>query len=92
MPVLVIHGEDDQIVPYADSAPLSAKLLKNGTLKTYKDLPHGCADASGDRQSGPARLHQGLNVGLHRCIKGRPGIRPIHRCRQRRHMSVDILV
>ena len=43
MPVLVIHSEDDQIVPYADSAPLAAKLLKNGTLKTYKDLPHGCA-------------------------------------------------
>ena len=42
MPVLVIHSEDDQIVPYADSGPLAAKLLKNGTLKTYKDLPHGC--------------------------------------------------
>ena len=42
VPVLVIHSEDDQIVPYADSAPLSARLLKNGTLKTYKDLPHGC--------------------------------------------------
>jgi non-heme chloroperoxidase len=42
VPVLVIHSEDDQIVPYADSAPLTAKLLKNGTLKTYKDLPHGC--------------------------------------------------
>jgi non-heme chloroperoxidase len=41
-PVLVIHSEDDQIVPYADSGPLSAKLLRNGTLKTYKDLPHGC--------------------------------------------------
>jgi non-heme chloroperoxidase len=42
VPVLVIHSEDDQIVPYADSAPLSVKLLKNGTLRTYKDLPHGC--------------------------------------------------
>src|SRR5581483_10527040 len=41
VPVLVMHSEDDQIVPYADSAPLSAKLLKNGTLKTYKDFPHG---------------------------------------------------
>jgi len=37
----VIHSEDDQIVPYADSAPLAVKLLKNGTLRTYKDLPHG---------------------------------------------------
>jgi len=41
IPVLVMHGDDDQIVPYADSAPLSAKLLKNGTLKTYKGFPHG---------------------------------------------------
>jgi non-heme chloroperoxidase len=41
VPVLVMHGDDDQIVPYADSAPLSAKLLKNGTLKTYKGFAHG---------------------------------------------------
>ncbi len=41
VPTLVMHSEDDQIVPYADSAPLSAKLLKNGTLKTYKGFPHG---------------------------------------------------
>lgn len=41
VPVLVIHSEDDQIVPYADSGPLSAKLLPKGRLKTYKDLPHG---------------------------------------------------
>ena len=42
VPVLVIHSEADQIVPYADSAPLSVQLLRNGRLKTYKDLPHGC--------------------------------------------------
>src|SRR5262249_29603736 len=36
VPVLVMHGDDDQIVPYADSGPLSAKLLRRGTLKTYK--------------------------------------------------------
>ena len=41
VPVLVMHSEDDQVVPYADSGPLSAKLLKNGTLKTYKGFPHG---------------------------------------------------
>jgi non-heme chloroperoxidase len=41
LPVLVMHGSDDQIVPYADSAPLSVKLLKNGMLKTYDGLPHG---------------------------------------------------
>jgi len=39
VPVLVMHGDDDQIVPYADSG--SAKLLKKGTLKTYKGFPHG---------------------------------------------------
>ena len=48
VPVLVIHSEDDQIVPYADSGPLSAALLKNGSLKTYKDLPHGCAQTHPD--------------------------------------------
>ncbi|CAM5621736.1 Alpha/beta hydrolase OS=Streptomyces rochei OX=1928 GN=G3I25_14140 PE=3 SV=1 [Streptomyces rochei] len=41
VPVLVAHGTDDQVVPYADSAPLSVKLLKNGTLKSYEGLPHG---------------------------------------------------
>jgi len=41
VPVLAMHGDDDQVVPYSDSAPLSAKLLKNGTLKTYKGFPHG---------------------------------------------------
>src|SRR5207245_1718005 len=41
VPVLVMHGEDDQIVPYVAAGPLSAKLLKNGTFKSYKDFPHG---------------------------------------------------
>ncbi len=41
VPVLVMHGSDDQIVPYADSAPLSAKLLRHATLKTYEGFPHG---------------------------------------------------
>jgi len=41
VPTLVMHGDDDQIVPYADAGPLSAKLVKNGTLKTYKGFPHG---------------------------------------------------
>ena len=41
VPVLVMHSEDDQVVPYADSGPLSAKLLPNGTLKTYHGFPHG---------------------------------------------------
>ena len=41
VPTLVMHGDDDQIVPYEDSAPLSVGLLKHGTLKTYEGLPHG---------------------------------------------------
>jgi non-heme chloroperoxidase len=41
VPVLVMHGDDDQVVPYADSGPLSAKLVQNGTLKTYAGFPHG---------------------------------------------------
>jgi non-heme chloroperoxidase len=41
VPVLVMHGTDDQIVPYPDSAPLSVKLLKKGTLKSYEGLSHG---------------------------------------------------
>ncbi|MFG1413759.1 alpha/beta hydrolase [Xanthobacter sp. VTT E-85241] len=41
VPTLVLHGTDDQIVPIADSALLSVKLLKNGTLKTYEGYPHG---------------------------------------------------
>jgi non-heme chloroperoxidase len=48
VPVLVMHGDDDQIVPYVDSAPLSAKLLKNGTLKTYKGFPHGMPATQAD--------------------------------------------
>ncbi|CAH0229104.1 Non-heme chloroperoxidase [Agrobacterium fabrum] len=41
VPTLVLHGDDDQVVPIADSAELSVKLLKNGTLKVYKGYPHG---------------------------------------------------
>jgi non-heme chloroperoxidase len=41
VPVLVAHGTDDQIVPYPASAPLSMKLLKHATLKTYEAFPHG---------------------------------------------------
>jgi non-heme chloroperoxidase len=48
VPVLVMHSEDDQIVPYADAGPLSAKLLKNGALKTYKGFPHGMPTTHAD--------------------------------------------
>jgi len=48
VPVLVMHSEDDQIVPYAHSGPLSAKLVRNGTLKTYKGFPHGMPTTQAD--------------------------------------------
>jgi len=48
VPVLVMHSEDDQVVPYVASGPLSAKLLKNGTLKTYKGFPHGMPTTEAD--------------------------------------------
>lgn len=48
VPTLVLHGEDDQIVPIADSAHLSIKLLKKGTLKTYPGLPHGLCTTNAD--------------------------------------------
>jgi non-heme chloroperoxidase len=48
VPTLVMHGDDDQIVPYADSAPLSAKLVKGAVLKIYKGFPHGMPTTNAD--------------------------------------------
>jgi non-heme chloroperoxidase len=48
VPTLVMHGDDDQIVPYADSGPLSAKLVKGAVLKTYKGFPHGMPTTNAD--------------------------------------------
>lgn len=48
VPVLILHGEDDQIVPIADSAHLAIKLVQAGTLKTYPGLPHGMATTHPD--------------------------------------------
>jgi non-heme chloroperoxidase len=48
VPTLVMHGDDDQIVPYEDSAVLTAKLVKNATLKTYKGFPHGMCTTHAD--------------------------------------------
>jgi non-heme chloroperoxidase len=48
IPVLVVHSEEDQIVPYVAAGPKSAELLANGTLKTYKDLPHGLPTTHAD--------------------------------------------
>ncbi|TVZ67231.1 alpha/beta fold hydrolase [Azospirillum brasilense] len=48
VPTLVMHGDDDQIVPIADSALLSVKLLKAGTLKVYERFPHGMCTTHAD--------------------------------------------
>src|SRR5687768_5982548 len=48
VPTLVMHGDDDQIVPIADSALLSVKLLKNATLKVYEKFPHGMCTTHAD--------------------------------------------
>lgn len=49
VPVLIMHGDDDQIVPIADSALLSAKLVRTGTLKVYPGLPHGMCTTHPDQ-------------------------------------------
>lgn len=48
VPTLVLHGDDDQVVPLAISAPRSAQLLKNSTLKIYEGFPHGMATTHAD--------------------------------------------
>jgi non-heme chloroperoxidase len=49
VPTLVMHGDDDQIVPYANSGPLSANLVKGAILKTYKGFPHGMPTTNADQ-------------------------------------------
>jgi non-heme chloroperoxidase len=49
IPVLVMHGDDDQIVPIAAAGPMSAKLLKNATLKVYPGFPHGMPTTNADQ-------------------------------------------
>jgi non-heme chloroperoxidase len=70
VPTLVMHGDDDQIVPIADSALLSAKLVKNTTLKIYKGLSHGLCSTHKDEINsdllafiqGAASKHQGKRL------------------------------
>jgi len=49
IPTLILHGDDDQIVPYADAALLQAKLVKGATLKVYKGAPHGMCSTVKDQ-------------------------------------------
>ena len=62
VPVLILHGDDDQVVPIADSSLLSAKLVKKGTLKVYPGFPHGMATTHADV----------INRDLRAFIKGEP--------------------
>jgi non-heme chloroperoxidase len=48
VPTLVMHGDDDQIVPYEDAGVLTAKIVKNATLKIYKGFPHGMPTTQAD--------------------------------------------
>jgi non-heme chloroperoxidase len=59
VPVLVMHSEDDHIVPYVAAGPKSAALLQNGTLKTYRGFPHGM----------PTTEHETINADLLAFIK-----------------------
>jgi non-heme chloroperoxidase len=49
VPTLILHGDDDQIVPIADSGMLSAKIVKDATLKVYQGAPHGMCTTEADR-------------------------------------------
>ena len=49
VPTLILHGEDDQIVPIVAAAPLSAKLVKGATLKIYPGFPHGMPTTNADQ-------------------------------------------
>jgi non-heme chloroperoxidase len=84
VPVLVMHGDADQIVPYATAAPRAVELVQNGTLKTYKDFPHGTptthADTINADLRGPSVAVRGNTDGAHRPF---PGANPV------RHASVD---
>ena len=60
VPVLVMHGDDDQIVPYADSGPLSAKLVKNGTHDLQRFPARHANHASGDHQRRSTDLPESL--------------------------------
>jgi non-heme chloroperoxidase len=60
VPTLILHGDDDQIVPIADSAMLSSKIVKGAKLKVYKGAPHGM----------PATLKDEINADLLAFIKG----------------------
>ncbi|MFY9803797.1 MAG: alpha/beta hydrolase [Candidatus Acidiferrales bacterium] len=65
IPVLVLHSEDDQIVPIAAAGPMAAKLLKKATLKVYKDFPHGMPTTHADQVNADLlAFFKGQSVGV----------------------------
>jgi len=60
LPVLVMHGDDDQIVPIGAAGLMSAKILKNATLKVYPGFPHGMPTTNAEQ----------INADLHAFFKG----------------------
>ena len=89
VPVLVMHGDDDQIVPYADSGPLSAKLLKNGTLENLQGLSARHAhDRGRHHQRRPPDFHQVVTTtgwSFPTFASWRCGFRRIRRTRRQPH-------
>ena len=67
VPTLIIQGDDDQIVPFADSGLLQSKLVKGATLKVYPGAPHGLCSTHKDK----------VNADLLAFLKARPGTAPI---------------
>ena len=76
VPTLVMHGDDDQVVPIADSAPLSAKLLKNSTLKVYEKFPHGMCTTQADV------VNPDLHAFIAASISSTPSRRPVDDARR----------
>jgi len=85
-----MHGEDDQIVAYADSAPLAVRLLKNGVLKTCQGLLHECSQARGKHQRRPVGLHQELRRDG-RIVTNDPRSEPAARTAGREAWAADLL-
>jgi non-heme chloroperoxidase len=64
VPTLILHGDDDQIVPINDSALLAAALVKGSTLKVYPGAPHGLCSTQEPGQRQPACLHSRVESGI----------------------------
>jgi non-heme chloroperoxidase len=80
VPVLVMHGEDDQIAPFAATAAKSIKLLKHGTLKVYPGFPHGMPTTNADQINADIlRIHHNISGPDRKscltCVRIHPGHR-----------------